>query len=68
MEENIFVGDSPHIGYCLFNKNTKEIYYAITILIWYKNTKSPKISGGCIISILQSSILNLQSCVEGEGT
>jgi hypothetical protein len=56
MEENIFIRDSSHIGYCSFNQNTKEFYYAITILIHYKNTKSPKTSGGFL-----TQFFNLQS-------
>jgi hypothetical protein len=42
MEENIFIIDSSHIGYCSLNQNTKEFYYAITILVQYKIQNPPK--------------------------
>lgn len=60
--ENIFFKDSSYIGYCTFNQNTKEFYYAITNQQW-NNSQILKLTSKLQIDTIR---LNISKLWEGE--
>jgi hypothetical protein len=60
--ENIFIQDSSYIGYCSFNPESKEFYYAVTNRQW-NTSKILKLSDNMQIDTLS---LNVNEFWEGE--